>query len=206
MSVAIKTKGFGVPNTIDPHHFVVTVPSGKKGEIIIAEHFGLFALDKLPDILIRCTLPRSAWRSISDEVKKVFNGRLREKKLKSSQWVQGENFVERLLGKELCVLAWAIERAPKEAYPIALANWMAFKPEERWWLFKMVHQTSCNLAGYTEDYEENKDIGWRKALQIALTESSKGHEILQKKRPLKKQKKNPSKRDSFSAPLFEVSE
>ncbi|MGI4764622.1 MAG: DUF3780 domain-containing protein, partial [Janthinobacterium lividum] len=36
-----KTIGFGVPNDIDPHHFVVEVPADKANPVLITEHFGL---------------------------------------------------------------------------------------------------------------------------------------------------------------------
>lgn len=192
MNDVMKTKGFGVPDTIDPHHFIVTVPSGKNGDIIIAEHFGVSASSEEADVLIRCNLSRPAWRSISEEVKRVFNDRLREKKLQPSRWSAGENPVERLLGKELCVLAWAIENAPEETHPAAVATWIGFKPEERWWLFKMVDQT----VGETND----KDIGWRKALRIAFTESPNQLEVSPKKR----QRKKYADGDLFPLPLFDL--
>lgn len=194
MSDAAKTKGFGVPDTIDPHHFIVTVPSGKSGDIIIAEHFGVSASSEDADVLIRCSLSRTAWRSISEDVKRIFNDRLREKKLKPSRWSAGENPVERLLGKELCVLAWAIENAPEETHSAAIASWIGFKPEERWWLFKMVDQTVGEAA--------DKDLGWRKALRIALTESPNQLEVSQKKR----QRKYYVDGDLFPLPLFDVKE
>lgn len=192
MNDVMKTKGFGVPDTIDPHHFIVTIPSGNSGDIIISEHFGVTASNEDNDILMRCRLPRSAWRSISEDVKRIFNDRLREKKLKPSRWSAGENPVERLLGKELCVLAWAIENATEETHAAAVACWIGFKPEERWWLFKMVDQT----VGEADD----KDIGWRKALRIAFTESPNQLEVSQKKR----QRKKHIDGDLFPLPLFDV--
>ena len=178
MSNAAKTIGFGVPDTIDPHHFVVTIPSGRSGDIVISEHFGVSASSDDPDVMLRCKLSRTAWKSISDEVKRIFNERLREKKLKSSRWSAGANPVERLLGKELCLLAWAVENAATETHPAAIASWLGLKPEERWWLFKMIDQT----VGDADDQE----IGWRKAIRIAFTESPNQFEATQKKRQRKK--------------------
>ncbi len=74
------------------------------------------------------------------------------------------NKVERLLGKELCVLAWGIEKVDLDRVPITLKNWSGFKPEERWWLFSM---TAAN-AGTVEDSER----GWRRALFHALTDGT----------------------------------
>jgi hypothetical protein len=192
MNGAIKTKGFGVPDVVDPHHFVVTIPSGKNGNITIVEHFGVSASNENPDVLVRCRLSRTVWRSISEEVRRVLNDRLREKGLKPSRWVAGENPVERLLGKEVCVLAWAVENAPEETHLAAIACWLGFKPEERWWLFKMVDQT----VGDADD----GDKGWRKALRIALTESPSQIEASQKKRHRVKYDDG----DLFPLPLFDV--
>ena len=44
----------------------------------------------------------------------------------------------RLLGKELCVLAWAAEAATdKETLAVIAQKWSSLRPEERWWLFSM---------------------------------------------------------------------
>lgn len=40
--------------------------------------------------------------------------------------------MERLLGKELCVLAWAAETANAEQLPVICSKWAALRPEERW--------------------------------------------------------------------------
>lgn len=191
MNDKAKTRGFGVPDVIDPHHFVVTIPSGNAGDIVIAEHFGVSASSDDPDVLVRCRLKRSTWRLISEEIKRIFNERLREKNIKPSRWSAGDNPIERLLGKELCVLAWAVETASPEFCPAALTAWIGFKPEERWWLFKMVDQT----VGDASDV----DIGWRKALRIALTESPNQLEAKQKKTNRKKYIDG----DLFPLPLFD---
>lgn len=75
----------------------------------------------------------------------------------------GENKVERLLGKELLILAWAIEEAPEETIPNAVRNWIGLKPEERWWLYAI---TAAATGGV-----DDTNIGWRKALRYALTEN-----------------------------------
>lgn len=80
-----------------------------------------------------------------------------------SRWTTGRNLVERLLGKELLVLAWAVERAKPEAIPNAIRNWRGLRPEERWWLYTM---TAAATGGV-----DHGNIGWRKALRYALTEN-----------------------------------
>ncbi len=125
----------------------------------------------------RCRLPRSAWGAIADHLKRVLNERLKEKGLSTSRWSPGVNQIERLLGRELCVLAWGVEAAPKDLMPNAIRNWVALKPEERWWLFSM----AGSLTGMADDV----DIGWRKAIRVALTENPTGEEVvaIRAKRP-----------------------
>jgi hypothetical protein len=158
------TIGFGCPDTTDPHRFEVDIPAGRTGVVSIEEHYGIKAgIDGLPEVRERCHLPRATWSLIAEDVKRDFNERLRAKKLAASRWIVGVNRVERLLGKELLVLAWAVEKAPLESVPNAIRNWIGLKPEERWWLFTV----TAAASGLPEDSE----VGWRKALRFALTEN-----------------------------------
>mgnify|MGYP001547241798 CR=1 FL=1 len=102
----------------------------------------------------------------------------------------GPEVARRLLGRELCVLAWALEAADKNLAPNAIRSWSALKPEERWWLFAM----AASLTGTSQD----SDIGWRKAIRIALTENPSGEEVtaIRAKRP-------PREEDRPELPLFE---
>lgn len=173
-----KTTGFGVPNDIDPHHFVVDIPAARANPVVITEQFGLSGgSNGLPDSLERCRLNQDAWNAVRKELERVLNDRLKEKKLATSRWKSGKNQVERLLGRELCILAWAIEAAPKETIPNAIRNWAGLKPEERWWLFAM----AASMTGTSQDV----DVGWRKALRVALTENPTGEEVvaIRAKRP-----------------------
>ncbi len=185
------TIGFGVPNEVDPHHFTVEVPALPSQPVVITESFGLHSgTNGLPDSIVRCRLPYAAWTGIATETKRVLNERLKEKKLASGRWQAGTNMVERLLGRELCVLAWGVETAPKELIPNAIRNWVGLRPEERWWLFSM----AATMTGSAED----TDIGWRKAIRVALTENPTGEEIadLRKRKPK-------AKEDRPQLPLFD---
>jgi hypothetical protein len=158
------TLGFGCPDTTDPHRFEVDIPAGRTGIVSIEEHYGIKAgIDGLPQVAERCHLPRAIWSMIAEDVKRDFNERLRAKKLAAGRWTVGVNKVERLLGKELLVLAWAVEKASPEAVPNAIRNWVGLRPEERWWLFTV----TAAATGLPED----GDVGWRKALRFALTEN-----------------------------------
>jgi hypothetical protein len=158
------TVGFGCPKEVDPHHIVVDIPAGRTGIVLISEHYGIKAgIGGLPEVAERCHLPRHIWSLIAEDVKRDFNERLRAKKLNTSRWTVGSNKVERLLGKELIVLAWAVEKADPEQVPNAIRNWTGLRPEERWWLFTV---TAAATGG-----PDQADLGWRKALRFALTEN-----------------------------------
>src|SRR3546814_7806570 len=81
--------------------------------------------------------------------------------MRSSLLSVGDNLVNRMLGKELVVLAWAIEGADDKVLGRAVRNWMGLKPPERWWLFTM----TAAASGRAEDGQR----GWRMALFYALT-------------------------------------
>lgn len=154
------TIGFGVPATTDPHHFLVEVPKSSTGAVRIIESLGLQAQDQQTSIIERVVIERSRWTAIRSEVQRAFNVRLKEHNLRVSTWKVGDNPVDRLLGKELCVLAWAVEDMSPEKIPVAVRNWLALRPEERWWLFGM---TAMSTGGV---HDGNK--GWRLALRHAL--------------------------------------
>jgi len=159
-----ETFGFGVPNEVDPHHMTVEIPRGRTEPVLVSEHFGLRAdMQGQPDVVERVELARDKWTTIAEDVRRVFNERLKEKGLKTSRWEIGTNKVERLLGKELCVLAWAIEKADLDKVGVALKNWSGLKPEERWWLYTMTAAATGGLA--------DGGRGWRQALRYALTEN-----------------------------------
>ena len=113
--------------------------------------------------------------------------RLKAAKIRVSRWHTGTNLVDRLLGKELCVLAWAAETAPPEKVPVICSKWAALRPEERWWLFAM----TVAEAGLPEDTQR----GWRRALFFALSDGEKPP-------PGRKRRPRPRQEDLFDSPLF----
>lgn len=154
------TLGFGVPATSDPHHFKVIIPKASSGKVQICEHFGLQAASSDNSVIDRALLDRPRWTAIRAEVQRAFNARLAAHGIKPGAWKVGDNPVDRLLGKELCVLAWAIEQMEMEKIPVAVRNWLALRPEERWWLFGMTAMSTGGLM--------DAGKGWRAALKHAL--------------------------------------
>ena len=59
----------------------------------------------------RVVLKRPMWSGIADIARREFNDRLKAAKVLTGRWHTGTNLVDRLLGKELCVLAWSAETA-----------------------------------------------------------------------------------------------
>ena len=155
-------EGFGAA-AFGGHIFRVEIPSAAKGDVTIIEDYGLRGGENgVPPRETRLVLPRRFWSAIAETARKDFAARLKAKKLASPRWTTGDNKVDRMLGKELCVLAWAAEHAASvDECKVMAARWAAFKPEERWWLFS---QTAAE-AGLAED----KDAGWRLALYYALS-------------------------------------
>ncbi|EGJ12179.1 anti-phage-associated DUF3780 domain-containing protein [Rubrivivax benzoatilyticus] len=154
------TLGFGVPATSDPHHFKVIVPRSNTAPVQVSEYLGLQALSSEHSVIDRCVLDRARWTAIRAEVQRAFNARLSAHDLRPGAWKTGDNPVDRLLGRELCVLVWAVEQMEMEKIPVAVRNWLALRPEERWWLFGM---TAMSTGGIGDGCK-----GWRLALRHAL--------------------------------------
>lgn len=153
------TTGFGCPVGPDVHHFVVTIPRNQASNVLIVERYGI---DN--DQVERCLLPMSIWAVLAETVQVEFNQRLRENHLSTGRWHGGENKVERLLGKELLTLTWALEQqTDTSVIAAALRNWQGLKPEERWWL------TTMTAAATGKPKDAGK--GWRKALYYILAEN-----------------------------------
>jgi hypothetical protein len=169
--------GFGAVDAFGAHVFKVIIPMAAKGDVTVIEDYGLKGGENgLPPHESRISLPRRFWAAVAETARKDFGKRLKAKKLSASRWTTGENKVDRLLGKELCVLLWASEHANTvdECKAIA-ARWSAFRPEERWWLFS---QTVAE-AGLAEDTNR----GWRKALYYAMVGGSASETRAKRVRP-----------------------
>jgi hypothetical protein len=113
---------------------------------------------------VRCRLARPKWNDIAEVLRAEFNSRLKKEGRKPGKWKSGYNPVSRTLGKELTLLAWAIEDADPALVPTAIANWQGLSPEERWWLYTMT-------AAATGHFQLGRNRGWRKAVRFALTEN-----------------------------------
>jgi len=161
-----QTIGFGAPEAFGAHRFRVEIPASRNAPVVIVEDYGYRGLEGgAPRDEQRVVLARAVWSAIADSARREFNERLKAAKVLTSRWQTGANLVDRLLGKELCVLAWAAETATPEQIPVICNKWAALRPEERWWLFAM----TVAEAGLPEDTQR----GWRRALFLALSDGEK---------------------------------
>jgi hypothetical protein len=157
--------GFGAARQLGTHRFLVNIPTSTRDSVEIIEDFGyLGGRDGIPDQEPRATVARSTWNVIRDAARRDFNPRLRKKKLPAGAWAVGANPLDHLLGKELCVLAWATEDAEASAVRRAAVAWSSFRPEERWWLFSI----TVTHGGRPAD----QFAGWRTALRVAFQEDT----------------------------------
>lgn len=170
---AMKIEGFGFCPAESEHHFLVTIPARHDERVYISEHFTWddsearrelsFALGQ-EDNRMRVALDRAKWEAIAEAVQMEFNRRLKQQELKTGRWRAGRTPVSRLLGKELVLLAWAVEDADPALIPVAIKNWQGLAPEERWWLFTMTNAATGHAI-------TGRGKGWRRAVRYALTEN-----------------------------------
>jgi hypothetical protein len=191
MSEKAKSIDFGAPSEFGAHLFRVEISGSRNALVVISEDYGYRGLEGgIPRDEERVRLRRPAWSGIADIARREFNERLKAAKVATGRWHSGANLVDRLLGKELCVLAWAAETANEEQIPVICNKWAALRPEERWWLFAM----TVAEAGLPEDTQR----GWRRALFFALSDGEKPAPGRTRRRPVEQ--------ELFSLPLFKEPE
>jgi hypothetical protein len=166
MSEKPETVDFGASASFGAHLFRVQIPDARNDPVVIVEDYGYRGRESgIPCYEERIALARSVWSAIAAIARREFNDRLKASSVLTGRWHNGTNLVDRLLGKELCVLAWAAEKATKEQTAVICSKWAALRPEERWWLFSM----TVAEAGLPDDTER----GWRRALFHALSDCEK---------------------------------
>lgn len=163
---------FGFDPQESTHHFVVDIPRGTEGAVKISEHLTWDLESGSSEVTsggrqdgqIRAILARAKWEAVAEEMRAAFNQRLKKAGKRAGAWRAGANLVRRELGKELVLLAWAIEEADPALIQTAIANWKGLVPEERWWLY-------TQTAAATGHGVNDRGRGWRKAVRYALTEN-----------------------------------
>lgn len=178
--------GFGfIPEEAQQHFLVVLSPANQNKDVLVYERFTwdydrdqqitelpeakmvLNGLDEKVNtgedvVRLKVALNRQKWDAVKPALEAEMNRILKADNKKVARFKVGQNPVERLLGKEMMVLLWAIEDCDPVVIPRAIKNWLGFSREERWWLFTMTNAAT----GGADD-----KIGWRIALRYALTQN-----------------------------------
>jgi hypothetical protein len=183
------TVDFGAPSEFGAHHFHVSIPAAPREAIEIVEDFGFDGGDARRETEeCRVVLARELWTKIGDEARRDFNTRLKQEKMSTGSWSVGKTRLDRFLGRELCVLAWAAEHASPDECAVICQKWLAMRPEERWWLYA---KTAAE-AGRASDTQR----GWRKALYCAFSDGQ-SMRILPKVAPRRKKKTQAESQKDF---------
>jgi hypothetical protein len=157
---------FDVADIYQEHAYLVRLTKGRNAMVQVYEVFGRPPSEQetewAPETVLRFEASRETWDVVAPEVRSEFNRCLRAKGKPAGRWGADETTVQRLFGKELLVLLWAVEPADvkPEEVAVAIRNWLGLKPEERWWLYTMTAATT-GLA-------HQQGLGWRAALRQAL--------------------------------------
>jgi len=172
-----KVVGLGFLPEEARHGFLIDVPKGRRGSDLITitelrgndlDHLAARLMDgQSPgDPSLRVIINRNRWLALAPSFWEEANRRLRANGLPTAKFQKNPGKSVPLhpsLGKELCILCWAVEDAPPDDIPNALHNWEALAPEERWWLYTMTVATNGQAM--------QKGVGWRKALRAAIADN-----------------------------------
>lgn len=160
-----KARDFGFDPQASPHHFLVRVHGQS---VSIVERFG-YAQDDADEVSenVKVTLTRYLWDRIREPAAAEFNRRLQMEGERKAAFSPKETLLAPHFGKELTLLAWAVEDADADPTPLPsmIANWNGLAPEERWWFFTTI---SASAPGSEPPPRER---GWRKAIKIAFAEN-----------------------------------
>lgn len=157
---------FGAPAACGAHRFRLEIPQASRAAVTLYEDMGFAGDGSRPEgALLRARVKRSCWSAVSELVMREFNERLQAGKRLPGRWRTGGVWLERMLGRELCVLCWALEHAASRAEALRMANaWQGFRPEERLWLFGR----TARFAPLADDCQR----GWRRALALMMGEAA----------------------------------
>ena len=176
-----QTTDFGAPASFWAHCFYVEIPAIARDAVSIYEAYGFDGDESRRETTeCRVILARELWTKIRDDARRDFNARLKAKKQSTGTWNTGTVKLDRFLGRELCVLAWAAEHASPSECLVICQKWLALRPEERWWFYSKT-AAEARLA-------DQSQRGWRKALYCALSDGT-GIQIGQKVKPKSKKQR-----------------
>ena len=160
--------GFAYCPEIRRHHIFLELPTRLGEDAVFVEDTS----DRETPVE-KARLPLRYWTEFQTPVAAHFNQRIKEhpdlKSCPKARFVRGKRIpLDLLLGRELLVLAWAVEpwTEDPDKDPVilhlhqALEAWLGMMPEERWTLYRLTNAR----AGHWRDLGK----GWRKALRYGL--------------------------------------
>ncbi len=107
---------FDCADIYQEHGYLVRLTKGREAKAQVFEVFGRPPTDRepqwAPETVLRCEVARDVWDVVSPEARAEFNRRLKADGKPTGRWGADETAVQRLFGKELLVLLWAVE-APR---------------------------------------------------------------------------------------------
>lgn len=160
-----QTLGFGFFPAERELHFQVTT-GGPGQAAVVSEHDALEAPGA-----VRIAIPGFVWDRIAQPVTATLNARLVRHGDRPGRFLaRGVTPLDWHAGKELMVLAWALEHvtSPTQIADVerALANWQGMAPEVRWFYY-----TETNAASGGPEW---RGRGWRAALYHILVQNPIG--------------------------------
>ena len=169
-----KSIGLGFMPEEARHGFLLDLPASQAQDavVMVSEHrdYRLAESDVAPakrlatDPEVRVAFERHRWDALASAFWDDAGRRLKRSGFAVPRLTKrGSIPLHASLGKELCVLCWAVEDADPALIPEAIRNWEGLAPEERWWLYTMTAAATGQA--------EQRGVGWRKALRFALTEN-----------------------------------
>jgi hypothetical protein len=130
------TIGYFGKNLTETSHRFVLKSEHKSQPIELWEDYGM--TNYAPKL--RAIILQDVWKMIMNDVRQEFNNRLQEYETPKGSWRAGDNHIDQLLGKELCVLAWSTERAAPTGIINAINRWLSLRPEYRWMLYNFTQE------------------------------------------------------------------
>ena len=172
-----KMLGLGFLQNQAKHGFLIEIPKGSvRNDMVRISEFRNLESHHLESVTdsnltnhapsLRVLIDRNRWLELAPTFWEEANRRLRSNGLPTCKFQKNSAKpipIHPSLGKELCLLCWAVETAPPDSIPNALLNWEALAPEERWWLYTMTVATTGQAM--------QQGVGWRRALRYALAEN-----------------------------------
>lgn len=109
----------------------------------------------------RAALSAGRWNMVQATVASEFNHRLQQAGLRPGRWLKQATPLAPHFGKELTLLAWAIDDQEPTVIPRMLANWRGLAPEERWWFYTTINASTRARAN-------DATYGWKAAIKVAF--------------------------------------